>query len=66
MNDIRERVEEISKKLDGKIGCWQDNELYWCLSTIIKQNEKLQMVEYEIDNSDMGTAVDNIIKIIKG
>lgn len=33
---------------------------------LIEQAEKLQKVEYEIDNSDMGTAVGNIISIVKG
>lgn len=33
---------------------------------LIEQAEKVKKVEYEIDNSDMGTAIDNIIKTVKG
>lgn len=33
---------------------------------LIEQAEKVQKIEHEIDNSDMSTAVEKIIKIIKG
>lgn len=32
---------------------------------LIEQAEKVAKVEHEVDNSDMGTAVENIIEIVK-
>lgn len=37
-----------------------------CVTNLINQAGKLNEIEYEIDNNDMPTAVDNIVHIVKG
>jgi hypothetical protein len=33
---------------------------------LIEQAKKLQKIEYEIDNSDLATGIENIVDIVKG
>lgn len=51
--------QDCSEELRDKL------EEYGDFEKSVKPYEKLQAIEWEIDNSDMGTAVDNIIRIVK-
>lgn len=45
-NEItEERIRKIIEKLNGKITCWQDNELYWLIKQFLKQQEIIDKYE---------------------
>lgn len=50
----------IRKQYDGE----QETLLTETIDWLLTQAEKMERVAYEIEHSDMGTAIDNIIEIV--
>ncbi|MNO32226.1 hypothetical protein D3C76_222100 [compost metagenome] len=68
-----ERIQKIKRRWQAEMDAFQNHDIAYLLSEVERLQEenkvmkdKLDRIEYEIDNSDMGTAVDNIIEIVKG
>ena len=74
IKEIHEKANQAYESYESSSACADENTIKDSLSTLfyeehtdwlIEQTEKLQKIEYEIDHSDMGTAIENIIRIIK-
>lgn len=66
LNKYMKRAKELKSSVMGNFEHSteiQDEEL---VDWLIEQAEKVQKIEFEIDNSDISTGVENIIRIIKG
>lgn len=74
IKEIHDKANQAYEDLDSSNACADEDIIKDNLSTLfyeehtdwlIEQAEKLQKIEYEIEHSDMGTAIENIIRIIK-